>query len=54
MRDTLIENEIVNTEYFDQNMVPVSPEINFELLIKLEEFVENNFDDKNYNFDDKN
>lgn len=47
MRDTLIENKIVNTEYFDQNMVPVSPEINFEFLIKLEEFVENNFDDKN-------
>jgi len=47
MRDTLIENKIVNTEYFDQNMVPVSPEVNFELLIKLEEFVENNFDDKN-------
>lgn len=46
MRDTLIENKIVNTEYFDQNMVPVSPEINFEFLIKLEEFVENNFDDK--------
>ena len=46
MRDTLIENKIVNTEYFDQSMTLVSPEINFELLIKLEDFVENNFDDK--------